>query len=828
MQARVQFLRRLFPALAALLVALCFSARARADGFIVIHNPPPSAVPGHFAFAPLEVSYHRVNVQINDQVASTTVDQEFYNPNGQRLEGTYLFPLPEGAHIDKFQMDINGHMQEAELLDSGKARSLYEEIVRKTKDPALLEYAGRDAFKVRIFPIEPNSRKQIKITYTQLLKSDSGLTEYTYPLNTEKFSSRPLRDVSVKVSLHCKESLKSVYSPSHSVETRRDGEHAATVGWEARNVRPDTDFKVLFSRTEKPLSVDLLTYKTSSQDGYFLLLASPGMEAPKGAVQKKDVCFVIDTSGSMAENGGKKMEQAKKALSFCLQNLNEGDRFEVIRFSTEAEPLFDKLVDADREHVARAQEFVGKLKPIGGTAISDALGKAMALRGKRASGTGGAGAAAGETDDPKSSRLAEDRADRPYIVIFLTDGQPTIGETNEDNIVAAMNRATEGTTRVFSFGIGTDVNTHLLDRLADQTRAFSQYVLPDEDLEVKLSNFYTKIKEPVLANVKVDFTGARDVKVSQLYPNRMPDLFKGDMLVLFGRYSGSGPGAVRISGTLNGERHEFASDVRFTDGDQANGFIPRLWATRRVGYLLDEIRLHGENRELKDEVTRLAREHGIVTPYTAYLILEDEQRRNVPVTLRSFQELDRDGAVRERAAGRWDSTRAEAKDAERRAGDMAVANAQDLSRLKNGQSLEDAQFGTDLAKRPAAAAAQPAQAGASGARGAGGFGGGAPGPVSGATATATQPDNYGYRSAQNYTQQARVVKGRAFYQNGNTWTDATAQERLAKDKNLKQRQVKFNSDEYFALLAKYPEAAAWFSLGNEVDVMLGEELVMVR
>jgi Ca-activated chloride channel family protein len=244
-----------------------------------------------------------------------------------------------------------------------------------------------------------------------------------------------------------------------------------------------------------------------------------------------------------------------------------------------------------------------------------------------------------------------------------------------------------------------------------------------------------------------------------------------------------------------------------------------------VGYLLDEIRLHGENRELKDEVTRLAREHGIVTPYTAYLILEDEQRRNVPTALRSFQELDRDRVVREQAAGRWDSARAESKDVQRRAGDSAVANAQDLSRLKNGQNLEDAQSGRDLSKLGAApSAATPAGPQA---RGAGGFGG--------AGSVATQPqqananaENYGYRKAQNYAQQARVVKGRAFYQNGNIWTDATAQERLAKDKDLKKREVKFNSDEYFALLAKYPDAAAWFALGNEVDVVLADELVMVR
>ncbi|HEX8916312.1 MAG TPA: VIT and VWA domain-containing protein, partial [Humisphaera sp.] len=658
-------------ALAGGLLTAAFATRpAAADGFIVIHDPPPETrVRGHFSFAPLEVTYHRVTVDVTDSVAVTTVDQEFYNPNGARLEGTYLFPLPEGTHIDKFSMDVNGKMQEAELLDAGKARTIYEDIVRKQKDPALLEYAGRSAFKVRIFPIEPNSRKPVKITYTQLLKTDSTLTEYVYPLNTEKFSSRPLQQVSVKVTLNSTESIKSLYCPSHNVEIRRDGEKKATVGWEARNVRPDTDFKLVFSRTPKPLGVDLLTYQApGAGEGYFLLLASPGMEAPKGQVQRKDVCFVVDTSGSMAENGGKKMEQAKKALSFCLQNLNEGDRFEVVRFSTEAEPLFSDLRPADKANVEKAQAFVQGLKPIGGTAISEALGKAMELGRKRAE---------------------KDAGERPYVVIFLTDGQPTIGETNEDSILAAMKKASGGTTRVFSFGIGTDVNTHLLDRVAGETKAVSQYVLPDEDLEVKLSGFYTKIKEPVLANVEVELTGG-DVKTSQLYPSALPDLFKGEQLILFGRYTGKGPGAVRIRGTLNGEKREFATDVKFAENDTTNAFIPRLWATRRVGYLLDEIRLRGESKELKDEVTRLAREHGIVTPYTAFLILEDEARRGVPLAMQTMRELRDDRAVADRAAVQYDSARAEANEHYRRAGNNAVANAKDLDALKQTSNLEQA------------------------------------------------------------------------------------------------------------------------------------------
>ncbi|HSI35039.1 MAG: VIT domain-containing protein, partial [Phycisphaerae bacterium] len=482
-------------AILAVLVALA-PAAARADGFIVIHDgPQPVPVPtGHFSFAPLEVSYHHVTVDIRDNVATTSVDQEFVNPNSLQLEGTYLFPLPPGAHIDKFSMDVNGKQQEAELLPADKARAIYESIVRQRKDPALLEYIGRDTFKVRIFPIEPNSKKQVKIKYTQLMKSDTGLTEYTYPLNTEKFSARPLRNVSVKVNLATDQPLKAVYCPSHAVEIKRDGDKKATIGYEERNVRPDMDFKIVFSKEAKNnVGINLLTYRNPGDgEGYFLLLASPGIDVKNKKVQPKDVCLVLDTSGSMA---GKKMEQAKKALAFCLANLNEQDRFEIVRFSTEAESFFDELKPANKENVEKAQQFVSALKPIGGTAIDEALQKAMKLG--------------------KDRRIAGQ--ERPYVVIFLTDGVPTIGETNQEKILSNVSKANPEQVRVFSFGIGTDINTHLLDKLAEGTRAFSQYVLPEEDVEVKLSNFYTKIKDPVLANLEVALSGG-DIKATQLYP----------------------------------------------------------------------------------------------------------------------------------------------------------------------------------------------------------------------------------------------------------------------------------------------------------------------
>ena len=801
-------------------VVLCLTgSRTLGDGFIVI-NQPVSTInvpPGHFPFAPLEVSFHHVSVQIKDQVAVTSVDEEFVNPNPTQLEGTYLFPLPQGAHIDKFSMDINGKMQEAELLPADKARSIYEDIVRRYRDPALLEYIGRDTFKVRIFPIEANGKKRVKIQYTQLLKSDTGLIEYTYPLNTEKFSSRPLREVSVKVTIESEDSLKSVYCPSHSVEIKRDGANRAVAGFEDKNVRPDSDFKLIFAREKKDIGINLLSYRNSPDDGYFVLLASPGMEIKNAKVQPKDVCLVLDTSGSMA---GKKMEQAKKALAFCLANLNEQDRFDVIRFSTEADDLFEALKPADKENVAKAQAYVEGLKPIGGTAIDEALAKAIKLGQGRA-----------------------EKEQRPYVVIFLTDGQPTIGETREDAILANVSKANVEGVRVFSFGIGTDLNTHLLDRLAEATKAFSQYVIPTEDIEVKLSNFYTKIKDPVLSNVTVAFTGA-DVKTSQLYPGTMPDLFKGEMIVAFGRYSGKGAAAVHITGTLAGEKKEFVQDVNFADSDTKNEFIPRLWATRRVGWLLDQIRKNGETPEVKDEVVRLARQHGIVTPYTAYLILEDEQRRGVPVAMRTMRELEADRKAVDAAKSIYDLTVAESKSETLRGGDVAVANATNLAQLKD--SYNEQQSGQHFALD---------KGGSFGVSGGGGGVGGAGGLVAPAATrpeeplalsksangslylrdgayagraewAAQQPQQQalGYRANSNYAQQARVVRGRAFYQNGNTWTDATASTKA----DLKKREVKFNSDEYFKLLADHPEASAWLALGNEVDVVLDDALVMVR
>jgi Ca-activated chloride channel family protein len=777
-------MKRIFALLGLVLLSLLLpTPQGRADGLIIVdeahwrpgpRHPHPMPHPPR-PYTPLEVVYHHVTVKIDGQIATTSVDQEFFNPNNQRLEGTYLFPIPRGAQIDKFTMDINGKMVEAELLPAAKARAIYEDIVRKMKDPALLEYADRDVFKVRIFPIEPRSNKRIKLSYTEVLKSDAGLVNYNYPLNTEKFSAAPVKNVSIKVELTSDRPLKSIYSPSHTVEVKRHGSLRATVGFEENNVKPDTDFALYYASEKDELGVNLLTYKSGNEAGYFLLLASPGMDTKEKRIVPKDVVFVLDTSGSMT---GKKLDQARKALQFCVENLNDNDRFEIVRFSTEVEPLFDKLVTANSQNRDQAEQFIKGLKPMGGTAIDDALKQALALKSK--------------------IQNSKSEMDRPFVVIFLTDGRPTIGETDENRILATVKRADAGNTRIFCFGIGTDVNTHLLDKITEETRAFSQYVLPEEDLEVKVSNFFSKIKEPVLANPTIKFTS--DVRVTKLYPSPLPDLFRGDQLVLVGRFSGKGDSAVVLEGTASGAKQKFTYEVNFPRNADDHEFIPRLWATRRVGYLLDEIRLRGENAELRDEVTDLARKYGIVTPYTAYLIVEDEARRNVPVAAQTMPRLYSDSLARQEAAANWDSFKKE-KD-----GSKAVSGARYGYELKNAEAPAVTAANSMLeADRALGVDGRVARAG--------GMGGGLP-------ATGSPAEQSKHRLAQ-YSQRGQFIAGRNFYQNSrNEWVD----ENVQKAQNAKRQRIQFNSTEYFAFAAKERRALPWLALGQNVQFVLDDTL----
>ncbi|MCH8149320.1 MAG: VWA domain-containing protein [Planctomycetes bacterium] len=539
----------------------------------------------------LQVRRHHVEVSVVDNVAVTNVDQVFFNPHQRTIEGTYIFSLGDDVALNRFSMFVNGQEIKGELLGVEEARRTYESIVARMRDPALLEYIGSKMFRARIFPINPKSEVRVKLSYTGMLASDDGLMRYQYPLNVEKNLSAPVGSVSILVTVRSAVAIKSVFSSTHKIGVIRKSDYEATASFEARNVYPDKDFELLMAISDKEFGLTVLTNREDGKDGYFLARIAPPAGVDAGQVLPKDIVFVIDTSGSMA---GEKMNQAKEAIKFCLANLNKSDRFAVVPFSHEATRFEEGLTAAGGDNIARARSFVEGLRAEGGTNIHDALVAAMD---------------AAPLDD----------SGRPYLIVFVTDGLPTIGLTDVDEILQSVKRKSAGQVRLFAFGVGNDVNTRLLDLLAEQNRGTRDYVAPGEDLELKLSSFYRKVANPVLADLHLTLG---DLRVTDVFPPTLGDLFSGSELVVVGRYSGGGAKAVELTGKRRGTQERFVYQTSFPYANSNNDFLPRLWATRKVGYLLDEMRLHGENKELKDAVVALAIKYGIVTPYTAYLVTE--------------------------------------------------------------------------------------------------------------------------------------------------------------------------------------------------------------
>ncbi len=642
---------------------------AYADGFI-IPIPPPDVV----RVPPLALKYHRVTVEIENQVARTKIDQVFVNEFHRDLEGTYIFPLPKGANITEFAMYINGERISGELLEREKARRIYQDIVNQMKDPALLEYFDRDMFKIRVYPIPAHGEKRIELEYSEVLKSDTGLIRYHYPLDTERFSSRPLKDVSIYVTVSSQQPMKSIYSPSHEVVVDRKSDHQATVSFEDTQVVPDKDFILYYTVSEKTFGANLLTYKKTRRDGYFMLMVSPGYEVAEHQVLPKDIVFVLDTSGSMRRDG--KLQQAQDALIYGLEGLNPDDRFGVVTFSTTVNVFDDVLHKGTKENIDTAVQFVEDLQARGGTDIYEALKTAL--------------------------ELLDEESNRPKILVFLTDGRPTVGLTEYTDILQKVHKQNVQRNRIFIFGVGYDVNAHLLDELAEESKAASAYIEPKEDLEVIVSAFFDKIDSPVLSDLELKISGSR---VYDLFPKELPDLFRGSQLLLLGRYRNPGEFELVLSGMVNDKENVYKYEVDFPQTELANDFLPRIWASRKIGYLLDQIRLHGEERELKEEVIELAKKFGIVTPYTSYLVTEDEEidvdrRRPRPL----FQDLS---AAPPGAADRPRSThgntaeemyRAIPEEApalapgftETKEGEVAVRVSKDVQKLKQQTVVSDA------------------------------------------------------------------------------------------------------------------------------------------
>jgi Ca-activated chloride channel homolog len=455
------------------------------------------------------------------------------------------------------------------------------------KDPGLLELVGKNLFQARVFPVPANGVQKIELNFATSLPQEGGNFALTYPLKTARNFCNTAKDFTFSVKLHSKAPLKSIYSPTHKLSIKKKGDNHAVVGYEKQGATFAEDLKLFYSVDYNDVGLSVLSYGKKGEPGFFMLLAAPGAKDTADEIPNKKLLFVVDTSGSM---NGEKMDRVKSALTYAIKRLKDGDQFNIIRFSTDVEKMFDKAREASSETKKEALEFISSIEASGGTAINEALTIGTAA-----------------ITDPET------------LVVFLTDGEPTIGETDIKKIAANVQLSNRLGARIFPFGVGVDLNTVLLDQLARDHRGSPTYLSPDKDIETSLATFYDKISHPVLSNIKLSMPGA---KVFSVLPGAIPDLFRGEQLVIVGRYRKPGATLIRVEGTLGGKKKSYDFETKLPENNTKKDFIPRLWAKRQVGVLLEQIRIEGEKKPLVDEVTQLATRYGIVTPYTSYLVTE--------------------------------------------------------------------------------------------------------------------------------------------------------------------------------------------------------------
>ena len=701
--------------------------------------PDPRPIPLPRA---LPIKSIKIDTVISSQVATTHVEQVFRNDTNAMLEGTYLFPIPESASIAEFAIWDGDRRLVGEVRSREEARRIYDEIVRRQRDPGLLEYAGKDLFQASIFPIPPHSDKKLEITYTQVVRAEGGTVSYRYPLGSGRQLTQ-IGSVAGRVEVESKVPLRNVYSPTHAIDVKRSSDRRSVVSFESESGKEPQDFQLFYTISKEDFGLTLLTHREAGKQGYFLLMISPKDDWSEQEYSAKDVVFVVDTSGSMAEEG--KMEKARGALLYGVRILRPQDRFNIISFAGEEHLMEAGLIAADEQGRARGEAFVKKLKPVGGTNINQSL--LASLR-----------------------QFSETDRERPKMLVFMTDGLPTVDETNVSRILDNVRKATRPGLRLFTFGVGYDVNTALLDKLAAENGGVADYVEPKEDLEVKVSNFFSKVNYPVLTDLQLDMGGAR---TDLTYPRNIPDAFRGSQVTLIGRYSNEADLSsiqLRLTGKAGGATRTYTyPNLSFPLRTDANDYLPRLWATRRVGWLMEQVRSNGEQKELRDEIIDLGTRYGIVTPYTSYLALEErEMSVNAP-----RQTVTRRNATIGGGFGNMNAPPSPASSPKVMAESVIVTGADAVQQSKAQREQQDV--------------------------------------------TRIKDDDV-------RTDAVKRVAGKTFYLIDGAWTDSE----FKAESKLPETVLVFGSDEYFALLKQNTKLGSYFSLGERVVVVLDGRVYRVN
>ncbi len=627
-------MKRLLAPLAALAASIAGGTPPTAQVHIDVDVHPPShrhvIIPQLRSFAPpaaprrgVTLEAVRADIRLVDRTAATTLEVVVHNPGGRPAEAELLLPVPEGAAVSRFLFEGPAKEATARVLPRAEARRIYDAIVARQRDPALLEFAGFNLVRSSVFPVPPNGTQRVRLTYEHVLGGDAGRIDYVLPRSESLAADVPWR---ISVTIRSKRPISTVFSPTHAVVTEREAPGKLHVRVDGASARAPGPFRLACLLEDDGVSASLFAYPDPKiGGGYFLLLAGLPARTPEDAkAVRREVTLVLDRSGSMA---GPKMEQVRAAALRIVASLRPGETFNIIDYATAVSRFAEKPVARDAASLAEARRYLASLRPMGGTAIHDALVEAL-------------------RQPPSPGCLP--------MVLFLTDGLPTIGATSESAIRTAVEKGNPHGRRIFTFGVGTDVNAPLLDRLADATRASSAYVLPGEDVGRTIDAVYRRLSGPVLSDARLDVLDAGGKITTraahELIPAKVPDLFEGDQFVLLGRYRGEEPLTFRLGGRYLGRARTFSFSFPLANATTRNAFVPRLWASRRIAELVERIRqmappdpyghvrvahgavAHGAGhpipssdprfRELIDEILRLSTEFGILTEYTAFLARE--------------------------------------------------------------------------------------------------------------------------------------------------------------------------------------------------------------
>jgi Ca-activated chloride channel family protein len=741
------------PRLPAALACLALPAAAQ---HAILDHAHHVIVPHYRSFAmparqPVRIEQVAAKVEILGQTARTTLRIDLENPSPSQEEAVLLLPVPAECAVSGFAFDGPAKEPTARLLPADEARRTYDDIVRKLRDPGLLEFAGARLIRTSVFPIPPRGKSKVQLTYEHVLEGDGERVDYVLLRSEALAQAVPF---TIDVELRAKTPIAMVYSPSHAIESKKlDAHHFAIQVAATHRMTPGTfRLSYLTERSGSP-AASLFAYPDPKVGGgYFLLLV--GAPAPQARTpQPREVTLVLDRSGSMA---GAKMEQARAAAAQVIEALGDGEFFNVIDYATTVERFAPQPVVKDANSLAKVREYLRGVRPLGGTNIHDALLEAL-----RQPATPGA----------------------LPLVLFLTDGLPTVSQTAERAIRDMVAAGNKHERRVFTFGVGEDVNVPLLDRVAESTRATSTYVLPKEDVEVKVARVFERLSGPVLSSpelVALDEDGAVTTRrVRERYPATVPDVFAGDSLVVLGQYREETPLRLQLVGKDGAQARRFGFAFDLGKATTRNAFVPRLWAARRVADLIDQVRQAGATdgrprpagvdpfadpklRELRDEILRLSAEFGILTEYTAFLATEGTELGDLPLLL--------------------DSCQAELQ---------SKAYATRVGFVALNQSFNIKQFGKEQ--------------------------------------TTLNPNNW-YLD-QNLTRvastQVQQVCDRAFFKRGNQWIDG----RLVTAGNLvPSRTISFGSPEHLDLVTRLAQQgrAGTISLSGEIVMQLDGEVIAIK